>query len=71
MLRTKLLGLTDGHEEFSTTGADGVYHLGQRLRFVASHYWNDPPEHSPSEQAALDVSAHRFKILYDHVQSYL
>jgi L-lactate dehydrogenase len=66
----KLLGLADGHEELSATSPGGVY-LGQRLRFVAGRYWNDSPEHSPSEQAALDASAHRLKILYDHVQSHL
>jgi L-lactate dehydrogenase len=66
----KLLGLAEGHEELSATSPGGVY-LGQRLRFVAGQYWNDPPEHSPGEQAALDASAHRLKILYDHVQNHL
>jgi L-lactate dehydrogenase len=66
----KLLGLAEGHEELSARGPGGVY-LGQRLRFVAGRFWNDPPEHSPTEQAALDASARRLKILYDHVQSHL
>lgn len=66
----KLLGLADGHEELSATSPGGVY-LGQRLRFVAGRYWKDPPEQSPTEQAALDASARRLKILYDHVQNHL
>ncbi len=56
--------------ELSATSPGGVY-LGQRLRFVAGRYWNDPPEQSPTEQAALDASTRRLKILYDHVQSHL
>lgn len=66
----KLLGLAEGHEELSAIGPGGVY-LGQRLRFVAGRYWNDPPEQSSIEQAALDVSARRLKVLYDHVQGHL
>ncbi|MGH3718954.1 MAG: hypothetical protein ACRDRI_08970 [Pseudonocardiaceae bacterium] len=66
----KLLGLADGHEELSAPSPGGVY-LGQRLRFVAGQYWNDPPEHSAAEQTALDASAHRLKILYNHVKTHL
>ncbi len=53
----KLLGLADGHEELSAISPGGVY-LGQQLRFVAGRYWNDPPEQSPTEQAALGVFLH-------------
>lgn len=66
----KLLGLADGHEELSTTGPGGVY-LGQRLRFVAGRYRNDPPEHSPAELAALDASRHRLQALYDDIPTHL
>lgn len=66
----KLLGLADGHEELSAPGVGGVY-LGQRLRFVAGRCWNDPPEHTPAKQAALDASAHRLKILYEHLKTHL
>jgi L-lactate dehydrogenase len=62
----KLLGLADGHEELSATSPNGVY-LGQRLRFVAGLYRNDPPEHSPAEQTALEASRHRLQTLYDHI----
>ena len=62
----KLLGLADGHEELSTTSPGGVY-LGQRLRFVAGQYRNDPPEHSTAEQIALEASRHRLQTLYDHI----
>ncbi|MGH3902477.1 MAG: lactate/malate family dehydrogenase [Pseudonocardiaceae bacterium] len=66
----KLLGLTDGHEELSAPSPGGVY-LGQRLRFVAGRCWNDPPEHSVAEQAALNTSAYRLKTLYEHVKTHL
>ncbi|MDQ4010076.1 MAG: lactate dehydrogenase, partial [Actinomycetota bacterium] len=48
----KLLGLVNGHEELSVASDGGVY-VGQRLRFVAGRYWNDPPGHSPAERVAL------------------
>lgn len=66
----KLLGLADGHEELSATGPGGVY-LGQRLRFVAGRYRNDPPDHSPAELAALEASRHRLQALYDDIPTHL
>jgi L-lactate dehydrogenase len=62
----KLLGLAEGHEELSATSPGGV-HLGQRLRFVAGRYRNDPPEHSPAELAALEASRHRLQALYGQI----
>ncbi|MGH3694499.1 MAG: lactate/malate family dehydrogenase [Pseudonocardiaceae bacterium] len=66
----KLLGLANGHEELSTISSGGVY-LGQRLRFVAGRYRNDPPEHSPAELAALEASRHRLQALYDDIPTHL
>lgn len=66
----KLLGLADGHEELSAISPGGVY-LGQRLRFVAGRYRNDPPEHSPAELAALEASRHRLQALYDDIPTHL
>lgn len=66
----KLLGLADGHEELSAPSPGGVY-LGQRLRFVAGQYCNDPPEHSAAEHTALDASAHQLKIRYGNIRTHL
>jgi L-lactate dehydrogenase len=53
----KLLGLSDGHEELSATSPGGVF-LGQRLRFVAGWYRNDPPEHSPTTASSSPTTPH-------------